>query len=236
MYDIRDGSDYTVAKLADGNCWMTQNLRIGSTSTTTTITSSNSDVSSNFEIPVAQNSGKDDWGAWNNPNNVKHVFSFGDSERGNLYNWYVATAGTGVSSMASASATNLTNASSSICPKGWRLPDGGQSASKSFYALDKASGGNGSNRTDLNRVNAFLSEPYNYLLTGTYYACVDCGVKEQNTGGRIWSRSAGTSTGFAYDLYIKSDGSFYPQNTDGIASGCTVTLAVPEGYTDAESC
>ena len=222
LYDIRDNNTYIVRKLADGNCWMTQNLRIGSTTTTTTITSSNSDVSSNFEIPVAQNSRKDDWGAWNNPTNVTHVFSFDDLERGNLYNWYVATAGTGISSMTSASATNLTNASSSICPKGWRLPDGGQSTSKSFYTLDKASGGNGSNRTDLNRVNAFLSEPYNYLLTGVYYACVDCGVKEQNTGGRFWSRSAGPSGGLAYDFNMQSSGSFYPQNADGIASGFSV--------------
>jgi len=47
LRDTRDGKYYWVAKLADGKCWMTQNLDLD-LSTSTTLTSATSDVSSNW--------------------------------------------------------------------------------------------------------------------------------------------------------------------------------------------
>lgn len=47
LIDVRDGKRYWVAKLADGNCWMTQNLALD-LDPTRPLTPSDSDVSSNW--------------------------------------------------------------------------------------------------------------------------------------------------------------------------------------------
>ena len=50
LTDSRDGKQYWVAKLADGNCWMTQNLDLDLTHGTP-LTPDDSDVSSNWNPP-----------------------------------------------------------------------------------------------------------------------------------------------------------------------------------------
>ena len=108
LQDTRDGNMYTVKKLADGNVWMTENLRIANK----TITSADSNVTSDFTIPASSVYGFDDYDTKN---------AYIDSAYGGYYNFYTATAGTGGTSLASG------DAPSSICPKGWRLPTGGSS-------------------------------------------------------------------------------------------------------------
>ena len=114
LRDVREpnGADdrnlYTIAKLADCKCWMTQSLKLTGPKTLTT---SDSDISANWTLPepdsVAQGSCV---------NKTYHAFS-GMWIYGYYYNWYAATAGSGTCTMTSGSAT------SSICPKGWHLPD-----------------------------------------------------------------------------------------------------------------
>ena len=53
LTDTRDGNIYTVRKFKDGKCWMTENLRIVGK----TITSADSNVSSDFTIPASSISG-----------------------------------------------------------------------------------------------------------------------------------------------------------------------------------
>lgn len=108
LIDVRDKNVYTVKKLADGNVWMTENLRI----TGKTITSADSNVTSDFAIPASSTSGF-------NTQDTNNAYV--DSTYGGYYTFYTATAGTGGTSLASG------NAPSSICPKGWRLPTGGSS-------------------------------------------------------------------------------------------------------------
>ena len=50
LIDSRDDSVYNVRKLADGNCWMTQNLQLTGSRT---LTSADSDVTSNFTLPAS---------------------------------------------------------------------------------------------------------------------------------------------------------------------------------------
>ncbi|MCQ2049507.1 MAG: fibrobacter succinogenes major paralogous domain-containing protein [Candidatus Saccharibacteria bacterium] len=70
--DARDGKIYWVAKLADGNIWMTQNLDLD-LSTTTTLTPADSDVTANWTpsratIAGAANPDPADWtNNYNNP-------------------------------------------------------------------------------------------------------------------------------------------------------------------------
>lgn len=89
LIDLRDGRSYTVSKLADGNCWMTQNLRIGGDEEIT-LTSEDSDVEAAFVLPIAQTNGKVGWN-----NAAPHIYDTGSDETGGIYNWYTATAGTG---------------------------------------------------------------------------------------------------------------------------------------------
>ena len=210
LKDSRDNNIYTITKLADGNCWMTENLRLGNSTATITLTSNDSDVTSDFVLPVAQTSGSEAWSDATNSTNSKHVYATGNATYGNYYNWYTATAGTGTGTMTSTSATDLLNATSSVCPKGWRLPDGGQSTKMSFYQLDKAYGGSGGNRTDTTQRDKFMASPLDFPYSG--YALYVGGAGAQGIYGRWWSRSATAITGYVYDFTITSDGIFEPQN------------------------
>ena len=104
LIDTRDNNTYTVSKLADGKCWMTQNLRIAGK----TLTPADSDVTSNYTIPASSISGFDSYDTSN---------AYVDSD-GGFYTWYTATAGTGTQALS----TQGQNTTVSICPKGWRLP------------------------------------------------------------------------------------------------------------------
>lgn len=44
MVDSRDGREYWIARLNDGNCWMLQNLRLGQDTTTLDLTTADSGV------------------------------------------------------------------------------------------------------------------------------------------------------------------------------------------------
>ena len=124
LTDTRDNNTYTVSKLADGKCWMTQNLRI----INKTITPADSDVISNYTIPASSINGF-------SSNDTSNAYVDSD---GGFYTWYTATAGTGTESMSSG------NTPVSICPKGWKLPTSGNSNNEfqtlydnynSFFAL-----------------------------------------------------------------------------------------------------
>ena len=112
LTDTRDNNTYTVSKLADGKCWMTQNLRIAGK----TLTPADSDVTSNYTIPASSLSGFDNYDTSN---------AYVDNTYGGYYNWYTATAGTGTTSLS----TEYQNTTVSICPKGWKLPTSGNSNS-----------------------------------------------------------------------------------------------------------
>ena len=103
LRDTRDNNTYTVAKLKDGKCWMTQDLRIQNY----TLNSNDSDVSSTFVLPSSSI-------PWKTVNETTSNVYYRDSNYGAYYSWNAATAGGG----------SLTggDAPCSICPKGWKLP------------------------------------------------------------------------------------------------------------------
>ena len=107
LTDVRNQNTYQIAKLADGKCWMLENLSIADIE----LNSDTSDLADGetFTIPESSQSGFK-----SNAINSAYV----DLEYGGYYTWYVATAGKGNS-------RGLKN--SSICPKNWRLPTGGSS-------------------------------------------------------------------------------------------------------------
>ena len=116
--DNRDNQTYTVAKIND-QLWMTKNLAIGcngsgtsygSGRTSRSLTSSNSNVSSTWSTSSASDLTNDTSGSWT------AAYMQCSATYGAWYNYMAATAGT------ISGSSNSTEASSSICPSGWRLP------------------------------------------------------------------------------------------------------------------
>ena len=177
LVDTRDDNTYTVSKLADGKCWMTQSLRI----INKTITPADSDVMTSYTIPASSISGFSSYDTSN---------AYVDSD-GGFYNWYTATAGTGTYSMSSG------NTTVSICPKGWRLPTGGNSNSE-FQALY-------SNYTSS---SALMSNPVNLTLSGYAWSDVH---RYQGSGGRYWSSTV-DSNKYAYHFYLDTSTTYFAVN------------------------
>ena len=151
LIDQRDDKEYTVSKLADGNCWMTQNLRLGGDEAIT-LTGDNSNVETDFVLPKVQTSGKEGWN-----NGLPHVYETGSDESGNLYNWIAATAGVGVDGSLSSDVT------SSICPRGWILPSA--NGNPGYLPLLAAYGwGNGAQA-----VSVLTEAPFRFPFSGGYY-------------------------------------------------------------------
>ena len=103
--DARDHNTYTIKKLADGKCWMTQNLRI----IDKIITSADSNLPSgeSWTVPASSSNGFDSY----NTNNA-----YINSNYGGYYTVYTATAGWGTNTVSSGDSPK------SICPKGWKMP------------------------------------------------------------------------------------------------------------------
>lgn len=188
LRDIRDDNTYTVAKLKDGRCWMTQSLRIAGE----TLTSADSDVTSNYTIPASSGSG---FGTYD----TSSVYVDSD---GGLYTWYAATAGTGTKALS----TQGQNTTVSICPKGWRLPTGGNGGE--FEALN-------------NRYSSIsdLMANANFVLSGF----LGGGSRAyQGSGGFYWSSTVNSSD-YAYYLYLNTSNAYpahYSHKYNGLSVRC----------------
>lgn len=111
---------YQVAKLADGNCWMLNNLKLGGTAPLT-LTPADSDVASNFNLPQLTTNTMSSYDVPGVYGPVPGDTGAGATNYGYLYNWAAVTAGETRASHPVGSG----NAPHSICPANWRLPHGG---------------------------------------------------------------------------------------------------------------
>ena len=185
LTDKRDNKTYTVAKLKDGNIWMTQNLRLSGV----TLTPEDSNVSDNYTVPASSTAN------WCNTDsaacdNQSMALDTGNASYGTYYNWYTATAGTGTYEMSSGNATE------SICPKGWRLP-----TNTEFQAMYNQYGSSAALRA------TGTNQPA-YVLSGNRNGG---STDYQGTDGDYWASTANSSTD-AYHLDLNSSG-VYPRNT-----------------------
>ena len=103
--DRRDNNTYTV-RYINGNCWMTQNLRLAGG---TTLTSTYSNVSSSYTIPTTDLTSGSSY-------TDGRIHNSGDTTTGYWYNFCAASAGTNCQDSTKYDTTY------DICPKGWRLP------------------------------------------------------------------------------------------------------------------
>lgn len=182
LTDSRDNNTYTVKKLADGNCWMTENLKIANK----TLTSDDSDLPSGttWTVPASDvysfsdsmNRGANDF----NQNNA-YVNSYGG-----YYSFYSATAGWGTGGWYGEGVSSG-DSPCSICPKGWRLPTGGE-----FETLYDDYGSSDS---------AMMGEP-GFVLSGMI---LDGGEFHQDENAQYWASTV-ESTDYAHFFYFNPDG------------------------------
>lgn len=221
LTDTRDNKTYKVRKLADGNCWMAQNLRLGGSSTISlNSTNSNLPSGSTFILPIAETSANhtawatgasDSTGA-----NTPHVYNTENNSYGNYYNWYTAVAGTANHSTVSQNNSGTitpNDAPGSICPKGWYLPGNGNNVNNAGYKnlLITTYGLTiGSNSTNATKIQA---SPLSFVLGGYYY--YNGTVHDQGQFGFYWSRTPGTEQTFAFGLGFNAGGNLLPQNDIG---------------------
>lgn len=199
LLDDRDGSNknYRIARLADGNCWMLDNLRLGSTAQSVTLTSANSSISGSFVLPKVVTNGL----SYDTP--VAYGPIVGDPAPGNvggygfLYNWPAATAGDSQGGYPYVEQ----DSPASICPRGWRLPSG--KTTGEFADLDRAFGGTGSPSGASPSQSSWLSNgAFNGLYSGLYVS----NFTGQGTRGVFWSRTSNpTITDGAYSASFTSN-------------------------------
>ncbi len=239
LRDTRDGKYYWVSKLADGKCWMTQNLDLD-LSTSTALTPATSDVSTNWtpgystatqatsSTILADNTGQRSWSLGNyritNPTTSNDCgYPKNDASQctaqftayttpttqnkdanahyilGNHYQWNAATAGTG-GTISSGQAT------SSICPKGWKLPESNSTAVGSFGGLINA----GSIGTDVAKLT---SAPYYFVRGGYVNQATSALFAQPGNNGVYWSSTPTSNSGYAYVLAFNGTSSIAPSDS-----------------------
>ena len=166
---------------------MTQNLRIAGK----TLTPDDSDVTSNYTVPASSESGFSGFDTSN---------AYIDSDDG-FYTWYTATAGTGTQVFS----TRGQNTTVSICPKGWRLPTGGNNGEfKILY-------------DNYNSPSALRSSPVNFTLSGYVYSSSH---RYRGSDSRYWSSTVYSGSD-AYNLGLGVS-NVYPTNLNGKHLGFSI--------------
>ncbi|MBR2709886.1 hypothetical protein IKE72_02300 [Candidatus Saccharibacteria bacterium] len=235
LIDTRNDKTYLVAKYADGHCWMRENLNLSFTETDgiiNSITAYDFSTGNTFSYTPDNATQTETGTAWsqdasdgtrsfkrdedlciggtdiNTPGGTGATCDANKPyERiGVLYNWAAATAQT----KNDKPQDKATEVSTSICPKGWRLP--ANSGDYSFSTLMGSYGLPTTNQGSLTSANNYsgqLQNPLNFNRPGNY-GWSDGALYGRGTGGLFWS-SVGSSATNAHDLYFHST-YFHPQD------------------------
>ena len=229
LTDTRDGNTYAVAKYADGNCWMMENLRLDLSDENLVISTQNTNKPTQaFMKNINQNhpSSTNSFCASSTAacvNTIKHntdntnrglTASYNTNDTatswysyGHYYNWHTITAGNGTLADSTAGAT----VSGDICPSGWRLPTG-YDITGNLAELDIAMNGSGINQASGSTAGLAGSKrwrkyPLNYIYSGEYKATVS---------NRAISASSATrniaNTERTINLWLKTDGVYVNSN------------------------
>ena len=178
LVDKRDRSAYEITKLDDGNCWMTQNLRLVNKN----ISSVDSDMTSG-SFTVKSSTAPSGWTSTSDT--ADYVYYNNSTTNGAYYTWYTATAGTNLSSDG--------DATKSICPKGWRLP------TRQEYKDLLSKAGIGDNSAGATKIKG---SPYNFVMGGWISSS---GLSVVGSQGDYWSSTAySNDSSGAYSLWFSS--------------------------------
>ena len=223
--DSRDEKIYWVAKLADGNIWMTQNLdldikagrtytsadtdlansTIGTSWTPTASTSTTTSWTSSDTAPESYDPGNLYWngnvttssGSLSDRTTTDPSATSGGTHYhvGNYYNWTAAVA----MSDSSSYTTDLQDVNQSICPAGWRLPT--YSGDKSYQNLVNIQGLTAGTSGNIQNTPTYFV--YGGVWDGSSYYV--------GLNGSYWS-SVVKSSSTSYLLYFYARGGLFPQS------------------------
>ena len=206
LSDIRDGKTYTVRKMADGNCWMAENLKF-ELQANKTYTGVNNTTGNTITFNTGAVCGNGNTNAACIMNGNTAYNSTYDSW---YYSWYAATAGSGTASMT----TDSGDATNSICPAYWRLPtnytnkqypSGG--ANKSWGYLVNAYGISPNNHASDSEWQTLEAQPFSLPRAGYFSS----GAFRNNIDGYWWSSTALSTATYAYLLDFSTT-LVYPQH------------------------
>ena len=212
--DNRDDHVYKIQRLADGNCWMMENLDLGRTTLTTNLTSSNTNLSTTVAASTFNSwkttAGTDTYttGEFINVSGSDYT---SNNPYGTLYNFYAASAGT------ISGDVNYNNASYDICPAGWRLPTGGPAGEfDTLYthynssALMRASVANGGAA---------------FAAAGRFWEGAN---SLEGSNGYYWASNRSTDT-YMYDLmFFGYNTSIYPLSNNYRSLGFSIRCILKE--------
>ncbi len=210
LEDARDGIEYNVGKLADGKCWMLDNLAFNGkddqgNGSYITMDSTNTHINTTKTWNDTIRTG------WTSSSQNSYVASYindaskdvvpegsdtkskaGNWKIGVYYNYCAVTLDTICSSSTS------TVASYDVCPKGWKLPSGGSSGDfQNLYS---------NYYTTYDTYRDALHLPLSgYFGSGTPY--------DQGSSGLWWSTTASNGTN-RYNLYVLTSGIYSARSSD----------------------
>ena len=211
LIDNRDNKTYQIARLKDDNIWMAENLDLGRTTLTQDLTSTNTNLDANAANVTAsdfnswiKSSGTSSWtSAELIP--VTGTDSTSNTPYGTLYNYCAASAGT----ICSAENSNNNDATSDICPAGWRLPT--ESTTDEFQVLYNLTDYNTATKMRTSIANggaAFAlagyfarSTPASQGSSGYYWSSTRCHGSYMYTLGLNTSSVSTASYGLRYGGY-----------------------------------
>ena len=230
VLDIRDNKEYKIQRLKDGNCWMLDNLSLGSSQFDADLTSANTNIPNGTTITASS------FYSWNeyvsshsytspkytvlstsNTSNRLDRDANSNTAYGNSYNFCAASAGTVCSSNVSP------NAVSDICPAGWRLPIGGPAGE----FVDLYSKYNSSTSMRASAENGGAS----FGLAGTLNSSTSGSTAgkptNQGTHGYYWSSTQSVYGSSTYTLYMSAS-TVYPEFYNGRDSGHSIRCVLKE--------
>jgi uncharacterized protein (TIGR02145 family) len=185
MTDARDYRTYMAARLADGNCWMLNNLRISLDDVVRRPELSNPGVG----VEELRYVGHHDSGGlfhydlpryYDRPNMIDIKY---DDFYGYLYNWCAATGG--AADTCTASGTAPADVTTDICPAGWRLPTGTQTGE--FAMLNAKM--NDAAASAPSTTNYFANWQFDGAFRGVFSNLWEQGLRDWPLEGYWWSSS-----------------------------------------------
>ncbi len=208
---------YTVSKLADGNCWMTTNLNLGRSGTdgpngngTVTLTSDDTDLATNttFTLPAGTTTSNTTATAAT----IRTTNTSGNNNNGTYYSWAAAVANT---------ASISTSPTTSICPRSWDLP------TDAAYTNLKT-------KANYSSSNLTTSAPSSFLVDGGF---TDGATFYQTAYSHFWTNTTGSSsvaygarvnattmTVYNYSGTTYGGNKYYRKNIRCVASNGTATI------------
>ena len=229
LVDSRDYKTYKVAKLADGKCWMLDNLALDLTNSSilNNLSSDNTNASTGLPYLKGTSTGTtSDQYATAAVSNWTSGYSYsaplvnmtnkdvvptdatsqaGQYKVGGYYNYCAASAGSYCYGNGTSAGTSSGNATEDICPKGWRMPTGNSGEYQTLYS--------NTNYNTYDKYRKALRLPLSgYFYNGSAYA--------QGSGGDWWSSTRDYSNNM-YFLYAYTSG-IDPASVDDRGNGNSV--------------